>query len=255
MYFRVKRYNPCAFPAAMILLILIAFFAAFTQSLTGFGSGLISMSLMPGLIGMKTSVPLVAMMTASLEIILLFRYRKAFKLDKVWRLTLASILAIPFGVWALRSLSDQVLLPILGVVMSGYALYALLDLRLPNLEGRGWAYLTGLLAGLLSGAYSVGGPPVIIYANCRGWDPDEFKGNLQAFFLVNDLFALVNHALVGNLTPTVLTDYGWLVPALGLGLLAGGAVDRYIDPDRFRRIVLVLLFLMGLRFILSAFAG
>jgi uncharacterized membrane protein YfcA len=128
--------------------------------------------------------------------------------------------------------------------MSGYSLYALLNLRLPSLEG-GELFLTGLLAGLLSGAYSVGGPPVIIYANCRGWDPDEFKGNLQAFFLVNDLFALVNHALVGNLTPTVLTNYVWLIPALGLGLLAGRAVDRYIDPDRFRKIVLILLFLMG----------
>ena len=83
-------------------------------------------------------------------------------------------------------MSEKILLPVLGVVMTGYALYALFNLKLPRLEHSAWAYLIGFLSGLLSGAYSVGGPPVIIYGDCRGWEPDEFKSNMQGFFVLND---------------------------------------------------------------------
>jgi uncharacterized protein len=236
-----------------LLLLAIVFLAVFTQSLTGFGSGLVSMALMPNVIGVRTAVPLVAMITGTLEFFLLIRYRAAFQLGNVWRMTITSIIAIPIGVWALRNISEQVLLPILGIIMTGYALYALFNFKLPKLEHPGWAFLAGFLAGLLSGAYSVGGPPVIIYGNCRGWKPDEFKSNLQGFFLVNDALAVINHGLAGNLTPLVLRGYVWVLPAIALGFFAGTRLDRYLEPQRFRKIVLVMLVIMGIRLILTAF--
>jgi len=235
------------------ILLLIIFVAVFTQSLTGFGSGLVSMSLLPDVLGIRTAVPLVAMMTATIELALLIRYRAAFRFGSVWRLVLASMTAIPIGIWALRNLNEHVLLPILGAIMAGYALYGLFNLKLPRLEHPVWAYLAGFLAGLLSGAYSVGGPPVIIYGNCRGWDLDEFKSNLQGFFLINDALALVNHSLVGNLTPLVLKSYLWVLPVIVLGLFAGTRLDRILNPERFRKLVLFSLVVMGIRLILLAF--
>lgn len=237
------------------LSLLTIFFAVFTQCLTGFGAGLVSMAFLPGILGVRTAVPLVALFTCTLELILLIRFRAAFNLRAVWRMALTTLLGIPLGVWALRGLSEKILLPVLGVVMAGYALYALLNLKLPRLEHPAWAYLTGFLSGLLSGAYSVGGPPVIIYGNCRCWEPDEFKSNLQGFFLLNDGLAIVNHAIAGNLTHLVWTGYLWALPVVALGLLVGAGLDRFLNPQLFRKLVLVLLVIMGLRFILSAFMG
>jgi uncharacterized membrane protein YfcA len=235
--------------------LLVIFFAVFTQSLTGFGSGLVSMAFLPGVLGVRTAVPMVALITATLELVLLIRFRTAFNFKAVWRMALTTLLGIPLGVWALRGLNEKILLGVLGLVMSGYALYALLNLKLPCLDHPAWAYLTGFLSGLLSGAYTVGGPPVIIYGNCRGWRPDEFKSNLQGFFLLNDVFAILNHALVGNLTPRVWSGYLWALPVIALGLLVGGWLDRFLNPHTFRKLVLGLLVLMGLRFILKAFIG
>jgi hypothetical protein len=231
---------------------IIIFFAVFTQSLAGFGSGLVSMAFLPEVLGVRTAVPLVALITGTLEFFLLIRYRAAFNFSAVWRMTAASILAIPIGVWALRNLSEKVLLPVLGLVMAGYALYALLNFRLPRLEHPAWAFLAGFLAGLLSGAYSVGGPPAIIYGDCRRWRPEEFKSNLQGFFLVNDILAVASHGLAGNLTPMVLTSYLWALPVLALGIFSGTALDRLIDPRRFRKLVLGLLVVMGVRLMLPA---
>lgn len=233
-----------------LLPVLVIFFAAFTQSLSGFGVALISMAFLPGLVGIRTATPLVAVVALTLECFLLWRYRADLNLGAVWPIALASAFGIPLGVWALRGVSERVFLTVLGAVISAYALYALLEIRLPQLRHPAWAYAVGLLAGVIGGAYNTSGPPVIIYGNCRGWPPAEFKSNLQGFFLVNSLFVVANHALLNNLTTAVWQYYLWALPAMGLGLWAGARMDRYLDPQRFRKLALALLVVMGVRLML-----
>jgi len=235
---------------SQLFTLIVVFLAVFTQSLTGFGSGLVSMAFLPDILGVKTAVPLVVLVTATLEAILLLRFRSAFNLKAVGPLILASIIGIPIGIRALGSLNEKVLLTVLGAVMAGYALYALSNLKLPELKHPAWALVAGFFAGLLSGAYSVGGPPAIIYGSCRGWKPDEFRSNLQGLFLVNDVLSVMGHGLSGNLTPQVWRMYLLALPVLALGILTGGAVDRHLDPRLFRKMVLILLVVMGLRMML-----
>ena len=230
--------------------LLIFFVAVFTQSLAGFGSGLVSMAFLPILLPVLTAAPVVAMLTSSLEALLLIRYRSAFNWKAVLPLTTASLFGIPFGVWSLRGIDEGILLHILGAVMAGYATYALLNFRLPELKHPVWAVVFGFAAGILSGAYSVGGPPAIIYGNCRRWKPDEFKSNLQGFFLINDVIVLLNHAVVGNLTPAVWQTFALALPMILIGLLAGWRLDRRLDPLLFRKLVLGLLIIMGVRLML-----
>jgi len=233
-----------------LLLFLVALLAAFTQSLTGFGSALVSMAVLPGLIGIRTAAPLVALLTVTVDVVLLARYRQALNLRAIWRLVAALVLGVPLGILVLRRVEERFVLAILGAVIAGYALYALLSLRLPRLEHPAWAYGFGFIAGVLGGAYNTSGPPVVIFGNCQRWPPSEFKGNLQGFFLVNDLLVIAGHALSQNLTPLVLRDYLIVLPALIVGLFVGGRLDRRLDPALFRKIVLVLLVVMGLRLLL-----
>ena len=233
-----------------LLLFVVALLAAFTQSLTGFGSALVSMAVLPGLIGIRTAAPLVALITVTIDGVLLARYRQALNLRAIWRLVAALVLGVPLGILVLRRVEERFVLAILGAVIAGYALYALLSPRLPRLEHPAWAYGFGFLAGVLGGAYNTSGPPVVIFGNCQRWPPSEFKGNLQGFFLVNDLLVIAGHALSQNLTPLVLRDYLIVLPALIVGLFIGGRLDRRLDPALFRKIVLVLLVVMGLRLLL-----
>jgi len=57
------------------------------------------------------------------------------------------------------------------------------------------------------------------------------------------------HALSQNFTPPVWQDYLLALPAIGLGLWLGFRLDRYMNPALFRKIVLVLLVILGLRLI------
>jgi len=151
------------------------------------------------------------------------------------------------GVLFLSRVDENLAMRILGIVIAGYALYALLGLKLPHLEGSLWAYSAGLVGGLLGGAYNTSGPPVIVYADCRRWQPAVFKSNLQGYFIVSSLAVMVSHAISGNITPQVWSTFWWTLPFIGVGLLAGLSLDRWLNPLVFRRLVLVLLVVMGIR--------
>jgi uncharacterized membrane protein YfcA len=229
------------------ILIPVIFIAIFTQGVTGFGSALVAMAFLPALLGVKVAAPLVALVAATTETVLLIRYRNAVNLQPVWRLVVGAVIAIPIGVTALRQVNERITLTILGIVIIGYALYALLKFNLPALNHHGWAFVFGFAAGLLGGAYNTSGPPAVIYADSRRWSQIEFKANLQSFFLLNDALVVLTHAASGNLTPIVWQAYLVSLPAIGLGLWLGHYGDRLLKPATFRSIVLCLLIVLGLR--------
>lgn len=235
-----------------VLLLVVVFLAVFVQSAAGFGVALVAMAALPPLLGLATAAPLVALLALLLEVFLVAYYRQALRLQNIWRVIAASLVGVPLGVVFLKQVDEQIAMVLLGVLISGYAVYALLRLRLPRLEGPLWAYLFGFTAGMLGGAYNTSGPPVIVYGNCRGWEPAEFKGNLQGFFLVSSLVVAGSHYLGGNFSAQVWRYFLLALPALGLGLAAGLSLDRRIPAETFRRIVLLLLVVLGLRLALSA---
>jgi uncharacterized membrane protein YfcA len=127
------------FIVAVVMLV-----SAFTQTLTGFGSALVSMSILPLLLGIQVASPLVALMAITLETILLIRLRSAFNLRAVWRLSLAALVGIPIGLALARSINEDLVLTVLGIVLVGYSLYALISPRLPELKHQAWAFCVRL---------------------------------------------------------------------------------------------------------------
>jgi uncharacterized membrane protein YfcA len=228
-------------------LFAIILLAAFTESVSGFGSALVAMAYLPLLIGIQPAVPLVALVSLALEVILLLYYRQAIKLQAIRRVILGSLLGIPLGIFFLRGVDEKIVLGLLGIVLVSYAAFSLLKLRLPAFANPLWGWLFGFVAGILGGAYNTSGPPVVVYGQSQNWSPGEFKGNLQSFFLVNSALVLVGHALSGNVTVQVLNDFLIALPALALGILVGLQASRFIDPLRFRQIVQGLLIVLGLR--------
>lgn len=232
-----------------LIVFSVVLLAALTQSLTGFGSGLIAMAFLPAIMGIRSSAPLVALFAGTLESTLFLRYRDSINVSAIWRLLVAAIVGIPLGILGARVIDERIVLMILGIVLVLYPTYALLTPRLPQVKEGKLTFGVGFVAGLLGGAYNTSGPPVIIYAHSRGWSPQEFKGNLQSFFLLNDVMTITSHALSGNTTLFVWQHYLLILPAIVMGIIAGFALERLIKPAVFRKIVLVLLIGLGVRMI------
>jgi len=234
----------------LFLILLTTLFASFTHSLVGFGCALIAMPIFAKLLGVQIAAPLGGLIVPTIELILFVYYRESFNLRVVWRLIVAALVGIPLGVWSLRQVDERIILTLLGILLIFYALYAFLRLKLPSFQHTSWAYPFGFIAGLLNGAYNTSGPPIIIYGNCRGWGPAEFKANLQGFFTVAGAWVIVNHAINGNLTPFVWQHYAYSLGAIALGIWLGLKLDPYIDEAMFRKIVLGMLIVLGVMMIL-----
>lgn len=228
----------------------IIFLAALTQSITGFGFALVSMSFLPQVVGLQTAVPLVTLVSIIANIVIWYSYRRDCDFKAVKQLVIAALLATPIGVLLLDYLPEAIALKGLGILITSYVLYDWLKFRLPSFKSSIWAYFFGGMSGILNGAYTTGGPPVIIYANCRRWQPREFKGNLTAIFFFSSLLAAITHSIQGNITIAVGKLAMYSFPGFALGLWLGILLSKTTNPVIFKRITLALLLLSGLRLLI-----
>jgi uncharacterized membrane protein YfcA len=221
------------------------------QGAAGFGLPIVVMPALINLLGVSTASAIVALVATAQAPFFVIRYRRDLKIKVMVPLIVAAYLGIPIGVYLVPRVDGDLVAGALGLILLLYALYAWFTPQLPELSHPAWAYLFGFFSGILAGAYTIGSVAVIIYATSRRWPLAEFKANLQAYFLIINTFLIVNHAAAGNLTEEVWRSALIALPVAMLGLFAGFTMDRYLSGPRFRRLVLVLLMVMGLLLIFS----
>lgn len=231
------------------VLIPVMITAGLVQAVSGFGSALVAMPILAQLFGTSTAAPMFAIAAIIGEAIMMVRYRHALTFDRVWRLVLASVIAIPIGIFGAPYVDERLMLVVLGVFVFLFALYALFGPRMPQLLHPAWAYPFGFISGLFSGAFNTGGPPFVIYGTTQGWNPQTFKANLQGVFVIGSVTLIASHALKGNFTQTVIELAVIAVPSFLVGIFVGSSLDGYVDAAKFRRGVLFMLLILGLTLI------
>ncbi|HVU13981.1 MAG TPA: sulfite exporter TauE/SafE family protein [Phototrophicaceae bacterium] len=233
-----------------VLIALVVFFGVVVHSMLGFGVALITMSLLLRILSPTEAAAFVAMFTLPLQLVIIWRYHDALTLRPIWHLILSSVIGIPVGVALLSILSEQIILTALALFLIGYALYSLLNLNLPEIRHPGWGFGFGLLSGILSGAYNTGGPPLVIYGTARRWSPEQFKANLQALFTINGVLVLIAHIAAGHVDALVLENALIALPVIAVGAALGFWLSHRVNEALFRKAVLILLLLIGVRLLL-----
>lgn len=220
--------------------------ASFVFGLTGFGIGLVSLSLLPFFIPPTTVVPLITIYGALFALIMTLQLRREVMLPHLLHLVLGTLLGTPIGVWVLNTFPPSLLKRCIGLILVAVVVIEWYGAYPAKLTGRYWGLGAGGLAGILGGAIGTPGPPVILYAVAQGWPPRVMKAMLQAFFLVNQSVIVANHWWAGLLTPAVT----WLalvyaIPS-AIGVTIGMCLFDRIDHVRFRRLMFFCLFVLGL---------
>lgn len=230
-----------------LTIALIVFVSVFVNSAAGFGIALVAMPLLVAALGLEVARPLVALFAAINSTVMLVYYREALNLKAVWPLIVASLVGIPLGELGLRTIDERIVTTGLGLLIIGYAVYSLVSPAIPEIKHRIWTWVAGFTSGILTGAYNTGGPPLVIYGTARRWGPDEFKGNLQGAGWLKGLAVVGTHFVSGNVTPEVWQGLLISLPAVVVGVVAGFAVGDRLKPEVFRRVVLFLLIILGVR--------
>ncbi|MEO1667524.1 MAG: sulfite exporter TauE/SafE family protein [Chloroflexota bacterium] len=240
-----------------VILLLVALFGAFSQSVSGFGMGLIMMPAFTSTLGLDVARPLVTIIGTTAQIVVMVRNRRSLTFGTLSILAVMGLVGVWVGNWIIELdiLPEAALKFGLAVIIIAYALYALFTPTMPQLKTERWAGPVGLLSGILSGAYNTGGPPIVVYADARRWTPEMMRSNLSGFFLIKGLLLIWVHFRSGNFTPQVINLYYLSLPVLVVAMLVGFSLYGKINAVRFRQIVLVLLLAMGLNIMRGVFFG
>ena len=230
-------------PAAVVGIIFIS---AFIRSAIGFGDAVVAMPLLAMVMGLKTASPLVAFMGPTISLLILAGSWRKIELRSAGRLVIASLLGIPLGIYGLARLPEGPLKIGLGLLILLYGLFGLARPKARIRNERPWLpWTVGVTAGVLGGAYNTNGPPVVAYGMLKGWPPEDLRATLSGYFLPTGLMVLAGHGLAGMWTAEVLTSYLWSLPAIVLGVLLGGLLNKRIPHILFARLVNGCLAAMG----------
>lgn len=227
--------------------------SSFAQAVSGFGFAMIAIPLLIPVVGAKSAVVIVTVLSGVLTLGASLGDRAHVQWRPVGILSVAALCGIPVGVLILV-LVDPALLTIgIGAVVIIATLLVGRHMS-PRRHGTGILAGAGFTSGVLLSSTGINGPPVVMAFQSSGVAPRQFRSNLQAAFLIQDALACAGFAVVGQLDGKTLLLAAAAVPCLAGGWWLGDRVFDRISPRVFRRATLAMLLLSGILAIAHAVA-
>lgn len=238
-----------------LFMLLASLAGGFIQAATGFGAAITVMTVFPLFLdGMNQASAVTAVLCVLCAALVWFPYRKKTDFKKLLPVSLLYCAVIPLSTRLSLTLPTEQLSAILGIslfLIGLYYLFAAEKARIPT----DWRGMTGagLLGGFLNGMFSIGGPPVVLYALSAFTDSEAYIAGMQAFFFLTGIYSVGVRALNGLITPRVLQLSAVGAVGLLIGIFWGRKLFSHMNRQRLHRAVSALIALTGLYTTITAF--
>lgn len=229
----------------LVAVAAIAMTAGLAQGFLGFGFAILAMiglTLSRDLLHAAGVVNLTGILAAGSVLMAL---RREILWGPALRILPGVLVGVLLGVAALGSLDRDFMVRALGVTIIAISLW---NLRTPTLQ-RGeapiWDGVTGLVGGVLGGAFNTGGPAIVAHLYRRPDPPQALKATNQLVFLTMGLIRLPTAASQGMMTAPIWIEAAIMVPFVLAGLATGIWLSHRVSPAQFRRVSWIALGAMG----------
>lgn len=211
--------------AQFIPILLVSATGGFIQRVTGFGFGIFVMLFFPYLIWPHTSATAVStIVSCMLSTYNAICYRKNIPYKKIIPLV-AALVTIPIAVRFSVFVSGDVFKKALGfvlIVLSIYFLFFNNRIKMKPTVKNG--IIAGGLGGILSGLFSTGGPPVVLYLMNALTDNVTYFASAQFYFGLTGIYSTIVRLFNGIITSEVVV---YSVIGLG-GSMIGNFIGKHI---------------------------
>ena len=236
----------------LALLALVGFGSAFVQRVSGFGLGIFAMIFLPYLMPSATAAATVScLFSCGTSTYNSIKYRKSISYKTTLPMLAAALVTIPLSVYFASQIKQDMFKTILGVILIATSILFLFfaeKIKLKATFSNGIS--AGSASGVLSGLFSTGGPPAVIYLSSAISDKLVYFATIQFYFCVTNIYATATRAINGMITPKIL-----LFAAVGfvgciLGDLVGRLVFDKLDGEKLKKVIYVGMILSGIIMIL-----
>ena len=227
--------------AAHIGPTLAIFFAAFIQSITGFGLVIIAAPLLMFFYEPKLTVPIMLLIACSSNAVQGFFARRQANYALIRWLYLGMLLGQPIGFFFFSAISNDALKVFINaVVLLTLLLMQIAHRRIP--ECRRNTIITGMLSGFTAITTGMGGLPFLIYLAYSSMTPNVFRATCFVYFFLGNATSLISYLIGGFPLTGAFNEFIYLLPALAAGLSLGHALARFIPTSLLRRLIFLVLY-------------
>ena len=236
-------------PILYLYLAFVFCLAGTVKGLLGMGLPLVAIALMSILIEPKAAVPLVLVSGLVLNLVQFLQMGGLREIARRYTLlALAGALSVWGGTELLFAVDQRVIEVLLGVIVCGYVVINVT--RIPPALPRVWearlAIPVGLLLGVLQGATGSLAAPLAAWWQVLGLKKDEFvQASGYVLFIIVVPWAVSLVAKGAVTWEVAAVSAGLLVPA-GLGMFVGSRIRARVPEERYRNLILALLFCAGI---------
>lgn len=228
-------------PATLAYACVAIFSGGFVRGYSGFGSSMIWVSSLTLVIPPAEIVPILLALEVIASLHLLPQAWSSVDWSSVGWLTISAWITTPLGVWLLATTPAREMQIAISLLVLASAVLLWRGYRMSRAPGKAATVTTGIMSGLLNGATSAGGPPVVIFYFSTPAGMNAQRASLIAYFLGSDAFGAIVAAMSGLVTSESLVRLALFVPAMLVGTALGGRRFLRTTPEAFRRAALVLL--------------
>lgn len=223
----------------------------FVEGVSGFGCMVLALPFVSAIVGIRTAVPLLVLLSSWFDLTLVWQDRKKICVGEVVKMVVITGITMPLGFLALKYLTEKVLGLLLGAFMMIIAIYGFITTiqytknKSAEEEKRKGRVLFLPLAGLAQGAFGGSGPFMILYAQGVLKDKDEFRGTMAAVWTILNVINLVQYYYGGMLELATLLTAFRMIPFLIGGFFMGTWMHKRISEYHFSQFIYGILFFAG----------
>ena len=217
----------------LVVVLAVLFLAALVRSTFGFGEALVAVPLLAFVTSVEMAAPIAVLLSITVAAVVILQDWRHIHVRSAWWLVIPTFFGIPLGIWLLTAVDEQIVKALLALVIVGSSLYCLLSRRRFALADDRWAWLFGIGAGVLGGAYGMNAPPLVIYGSLRGWTPERFRATRQGYFLPASLVGMAGYWWKGLWTPEVTRYYLLSLPLVAIAIVLGRLINRRLAAHTF----------------------
>lgn len=224
----------------------VSFVAGVMRGFSGFGAALIMVPVASAFLGPQIAVPVVTAVNLVTSIQLVPRALQDVEWGRVAPLSMAGCVAIPIGAWVLATGDPEVIRKGISVLI---IIFAFMMMRGWRYTGRinGWIMgAVGLIGGFITGAASVGGPPVVTFLMAGPFNAAQNRAAIILYFIFVQTIAMAMYWIGGLLVAQIIGACLLIMPTLMTGMWIGQNLFAKASEAGFRRIALIFLMVIGI---------
>ena len=232
-----------------LLLELAIALAYIVFGVAGFGTALVAGPLLILCLPLSKIIPLLVLLDFVAAFGNWLPARRDVARAELLRLLPCMALGCLVGVVFLLNLKSDVLLLMMGIFISAYAIYSLAVKARPRQVAAGWAIPTGTVGGLFGALFGSGGFLYALYLNARL--PKEAARATQSALISCSTVVRLSLFLIAGVyadLPLLLLAL-CLLPAMALGLWCGRRLTMRMSREAFVRLVTWLVLASGIALI------